>query len=103
MYPFLTLITLVQKRIFNGKLGIYEEQQEQTECKTMSCRSEYVGEKRLANFQAELELAKEIKTYSKRFLATKIKREQRKRKWCGKSASIGAKIKVNLDTAKKNL
>ena len=58
---------------------------------------------RLANSQAELDLAKEIKINSKRFLATKIKREQRKRKWCGNSASIGAKIKVNLDTAKKPL
>lgn len=90
-----------KKRAFNGKLGVYEEQQEQIEHKAMSCRSEYVGEKRPANSQAELELTKEIKTHSKRFLATKIKREQRKRKWCGNSASIGAKIKVNLILPKK--
>ena len=55
----------------------------------------------LADSQSELDLAKEIKTNSKRFLTTKIKREQRKRMWCGNSASIGAKIKVNLDTTKK--
>ena len=56
---------------------------------------------RLASSQAELDLAKEIKTNSKRFLATEIKREQRKRKWSGNSASIGANINVNLDTTKK--
>lgn len=56
---------------------------------------------RLANSQAELDLAKEIKRNSKRFLATKIKSEQRKRKWCGNPASIGTKFKVNLDADKK--
>lgn len=51
---------------------------------------------RLANTQAELDLTKEIKANSKRFLTTKIKGEQRNRKWCVNSASIGANINFNI-------